>query len=65
LAEFPSKALEEVYVRYLARLVQDLDREGQGILAQSFYKRLLDALPAQAVKPAFEEVKKGWGQANE
>ena len=60
LAECPSKTLTTVYARYLALIVRELDRQGQGIAAHALYTRLSNVLPAYLTKPTFEDVAKGW-----
>lgn len=65
LAEFPSKNMTAVYLRYLTLAISQLSQHGQPAQARTLYERLLSALPPQLAKPTFDEVVKGWEPAAE
>lgn len=56
LAEFPSRNMSRVYLRFLASLAAIEKHEGSEMLAQLFYKRLLTLLPAGTKQPTLDEV---------
>ena len=64
-AEFPSKNITFVYLRYLSLAISLLAKDSQAEQAQALYVRLLAALPANSAKPTFDDVTKGWEPADE
>ncbi len=62
---FPSRTMTSVLIRYLTFTTQQLNQEGHTFLAQQVYQRLLNSLPPEIKKPAFNDVIKGWEYVNE
>ena len=60
LAEFPSKTLSMVYIRYLLIAIRLLEHEGVDEQARALYVHLTHALPPLIGKPTFEDIIRGW-----
>ena len=65
LKEYPSKTLQNVYIRYLIMTVRVLDASNDKQLATVLYGRLLPVLPSDlSLRPTFDDILKGWEPQN-
>ena len=56
LQEFPSQAMRNVYMNFLAAAMHGLHQGGHAVPARMLYQRLLQTLPPNSPSPSFEDV---------